>query len=228
MAAPGAGHTFIVVAGGDAPAAGDLAGLPDDAVVIAADVGVDHALTAGLRIDLAIGDFDSVSPAGLHAAADLGAEVERHPVAKDASDLELALDAAVARGARAIHVLGGHGGRLDHLLTNALLLASPKYAAVDLVAQMGAARVTVVRDTATLRGRPGDLVTLLAAHGPAVGVTTNGLRYALTDDDLPPGSSRGLSNELIGDSAAISLRSGVLFAVQPGLSDTHRPRTMSP
>lgn len=225
MAAPGARDSYIVVTGGDAPDRAHLADLPAGALVIAADSGIEHALAVGLHIDVAVGDFDSVSPEALQAAADAGAIVERHPEAKDETDLELALDAAVARGARRIHVLGGHGGRLDHLLGNAVLLASPKYAAVGLVAQMGDARVTVVRDEATLLGRREDLVTLLAVHGPAVGVITEGLLYPLRDEDLLPGSTRGVSNELTDTHAWIRVRSGVLLAVQPGQTGTHQRRT---
>ncbi|MEO7427964.1 MAG: thiamine diphosphokinase [Acidimicrobiales bacterium] len=224
MAAPGASDSFIVVTGGDALDPAHVADLPADAVVIAADSGIDHALAAGLTVDVAVGDFDSVSHASLQVVSDAGAVVERHPAAKDETDLELALDAAMDRGARQILVLGGHGGRLDHLLANALLLASPKYADAVLVAQMGSARVTVVRDSATLTARPGDLVTLLAMHGPARGVTTDGLLYPLDDDELLPGSTRGVSNELTGPRASVRLREGVLLAVQPGTTDPDQPR----
>ena len=54
--------------------------------------------------------------------------MQRHPVAKDATDLELALDAALAMGPADVTVVGGHGGRLDHFLGNALLLAAERYA----------------------------------------------------------------------------------------------------
>ena len=64
--------------------------------MIAADGGVDRALALGLHVDVAIGDFDSVTAAGLAAAEAAGARIERHPAAKDATDLELALDAALA------------------------------------------------------------------------------------------------------------------------------------
>ncbi len=87
------------------------------------------ALALGLRIDRAIGDFDSVSAAGLAAAEAAGAIVERHPAAKDATDLELALDAAIALEPARILVVGSAGGRLDHLLGSILLLADDRYAA---------------------------------------------------------------------------------------------------
>jgi thiamine pyrophosphokinase len=225
MAAPGASDTVIVVTGGD-PVDGEvLRHVPRGALVIAADSGIEHALAIGLAIDVAVGDFDSVAPGALQAAVDGGAVLERHPSAKDATDLELALDAAVACSARHIHVLGGHGGRLDHLLANALLLASPRYAATELTAHMGQARVAVVRSHATLRGATGDLVSLLALHGRVRGVTTHGLLYALHDAELLPGSTRGVSNELISADASVHVDDGVLLAVQPGPSDPRHPRT---
>ncbi len=214
MASPGS-STIIIVAGGDPVRREHLAGAPVGAFVIAADSGVDRAHALGLRVDLAVGDFDSVSAAGLARAVEDGAGVERHDREKDASDLELALDAAVQRGARRVHVLGGDGGRRDHLLAGALLLAAPRYAALEVVAQVGAARLTVIRHDTTLTGAVGSLVSLLAVHGAATGVTTRGLRYALADDDLLPGSTRGISNELTSEAARVTLRGGVVLAVQP-------------
>ena len=225
MAAQGATDMVVVITGGDPVEPAHLADLPPDAVVVAADSGVDHALALGLRIDHAVGDFDSASPEGVAAARDGGAAVHRHPTAKDATDLELALDLALTCGPRRIHVLGGHGGRLDHLLANALLLAAPALRGVAVTAQMGAARLTVVRGAAQLRGAVGDLVTLLPAHGPARGVTTAGLLFPLAGEDLLPGSTRGVSNELVRDTADVDLTSGVLVAIQPGQRGPHHQET---
>lgn len=224
MAAPGASDsTWMVVTGGGPIDRAVLAGIPAGTPVIAADSGIDHALSLGLHVDVAIGDFDSVSSVGLDVAAAAGAVVERHPAAKDATDLELALDAAVERGARRVHVLGGHGGRLDHLLANALLLAADRYRALLLTARMGSATVTVVRADADVIGHPGDTVSLLAVNGRAYGVTTVGLRYPLHDEDLFAGSTRGVSNVLEGERARVRLRDGALLVVH--LPDDHSSST---
>ena len=66
-----------------------------------------------------------------------------------------------------------------------------------------------------LRGRPGELLTLLAVGGPADSVRTEGLRYPLRGERLLPGSGRGISNELLGTDAAVSVGSGSLLVVQP-------------
>lgn len=210
--------TCLVVAGGDAIDPSVLDHLPVGACTIGVDSGVAHALALGLRVDLAVGDFDSLGPDVLAAAEATGTVVERHPVAKDATDLELGLEAAVRRGAGRVIVLGGHGGRLDHLLANALLLAAPRFADIAIEARMGTATVTVVRPAtpATLTGEVGATVSLLPVGGVATGITTTGLAYPLHAGDLAPGTTRGVSNVLAEPSATVTLAGGTLLAVLPG------------
>jgi thiamine pyrophosphokinase len=202
---------------------------PVGALIVAADSGLDRARAMGLRVDLVVGDMDSVGRGTLGAAAAAGTKVEEHPEAKDATDLEQALDAARAGGARRLVVIGSDGGRLDHVLAIATLLAAPAYAAASVEAWLGSAHLTVVRDAeVTLTGRAGDLVTLLPMHGRAAGVTTDGLLYPLAGEDLVPGTTRGVSNELVGERATVRVRAGVVVAVQPGEQGTHAHRGLGP
>ncbi len=190
--------------------------LPSDAMVIAADGGLRLSSILGLRVDVVVGDMDSVSPADLAAAEQAGARIERHPIDKDATDLELALDAAITGGAIEITVVGGAGGRLDHLLANAQLLAGDRYAAIQLRWWTGA-EIVVVCDhmrPAVIKGTPGELVSLVPVGGSAGGVVTTGLRWGLEGEDLGFGSTRGVSNELSDDRATVSLTEGRLLVIQ--------------
>jgi thiamine pyrophosphokinase len=208
----------IVLAGSSAVAAALRDRLPEGAGVIAADSGLHVAGALGLDVDLLVGDLDSADPAIVDAATASGTTVERHPAEKDATDLELAFDAALARGARRIVLVDGGGDRLDHLLGNLALLASPALEAVQVEAYAGTARIAVARGGAPaveIHGPPGSLVTLLAAGGPARGIVTDGLRYPLRCEELAPGTTRGVSNELVGESAAVGLEAGTLLVVQP-------------
>jgi len=208
--------TIVVVASGQAdPAVRDH--LPAGAYVIAADGGVDCALRLGLRISVAVGDFDSVSETGLAAVEAAGGRVERHPEAKDETDLELALDVALELGAGRIVVVADPGGRLDHLLGVVHLLGHPRYAHVEIDALLGQASVHVIRGERMLTGSPGELISLLALHGPARGVSTEGLVYPLRAEPLDAGSSRGISNVFATREAHVTVVSGVLVAVRPGL-----------
>ena len=96
-----------------------------------------------------------------------------------------------------------------------LLLASEQYARVEVDARLGGARVHVVRGERVLAGVPGELVSLFAVQGPASGVVTEGLVYALRGETLEPGSSRGLSNVFAAPEARIRVGDGVLLAVRP-------------
>lgn len=212
--------TVIVVTGGDPPERDVLVGLPPGGRVVAADSGADTALALGLVVHDLVGDLDSVSPPGLQRLVDGGASIEAHEPDKDATDLELALAAALLHHPDRILVFGGLGGRVDHELANLLLLAGGALREVDVVLRSGAQTVSVVRPgrPTTLRGKPGDLASILAVHGTARGVTTSGLRWSLTGADLAPGSTVGVSNELVGDEASVSCTGGVALVVQPGLA----------
>ena len=184
-------------------------------IVIAADSGLAHLLGAGRDVDLVVGDLDSVSDDDLGEALAAGAAVERHPVDKEATDLALAIRAARHRGARAVTVLDGGGGRHDHLLANALLLGAAEFADLELDGWVGDARIAVVRTERILAGSPGSWCSLLPLGGPAHGVTTTGLRYPLQGETLEPGTTRGVSNEFVQSTATVELTAGTLLAVQP-------------
>jgi len=207
--------TAVVVAGGDAPLAHVRELVPDGAYVIAADSGHDHARALGIVVHRIVGDLDSADPRAVEIAVAGGAELEAHPPEKDATDLELALHAAMEWGVRDVLVIGGYGGRLDHLLANALVIAAPEFASMHVRAYLGAAIVTVVHTEATIMGVPGDVCSLLAVGSLATDVRTTGLRYPLDGGELRPGSTLGVSNELVADAATITVGSGTVLVIQP-------------
>ena len=217
--APPGSRRAVVLAGGDPVGSDAMRFVGPDAFVVAADSGVHQAAALGVHIDVVVGDLDSVERAALDAAVAAGATVEEHPVAKDATDLELALATARRLGAHEVVVLGAGGGsRLDHFLGNVLLLTSGDFADLRLTAVVADALLTPIHAAhgpVELVGAAGDLVTLLAAGGTAHGVRTDGLRYPLRGEDLHPGSTRGVSNELLGPRASVALERGTLLAVQP-------------
>lgn len=207
---------FVVVPGGDTVLWPHLRKLPESATVIAVDSGLTTARQLNLAVDLIVGDLDSVDPAELAAAEASGIPVDRHPVAKDSTDLQIALDiVANEPTAREVVVVGGHGGRLDHLLGASMLLANPAYRHLHISALMGSAIVTVVHTQAVVTGYPGELVSLIPVNGPARGVRTTGLQYPLNAEDLAASSTRGVSNVFTDTTATVELAAGTLLAVQP-------------
>lgn len=206
-------HTAVIFAGGEAINVEASPPLPPGALLIAADGGLAQAQALGLDVDVVVGDMDSVDTAALAAAKGRGATVERHATDKDATDLELALDHAATAGCSRVVVVGGLGGRIDHLLANALLLAAASELTVEWRADT--ARVLTVRPDRPLESSAavGDLVSLLPVGGAASGVRTEGLRWRLAGDALQPGSTRGVSNEATATRFSVSLDGGALIVV---------------
>jgi thiamine pyrophosphokinase len=193
------------------------------ALVIAADGGARHAEPLGLAVDLWVGDGDSIEPDRLAALAAAGVEVRLVAAAKDESDTELAVLAAVERGADAIVIVGALGGpRFDHSLANVALLAHPSLAGRRVVLLDGSTRIALVRAPADdgspvrhgLPGRIGGLVTLLPFGDGAAGVTTAGLEYPLRDEVLAAGPARGLSNVRTAADAEVVVRRGMLLVIE--------------
>ncbi len=218
----------LIVADGDIPGRDGLdAAWPgwSDAIglVVAADGGAVGAERLGLSIDLVVGDMDSLDADHLARLRGAGITVEQAPIDKDESDTELAVRAALARGARRLTIVGAFGGRrLDHTLANIGLLLLPELGEREAELLDATTRLTVLRapDDAgrsvrrELPGRVGDLVSLLPFGIDAQGVTTEGLRYPLAGGTLLAGPARGLSNVRLRPDAAVTLGRGILLVVE--------------
>ena len=209
-------HRAIVLVNGDPVAA--PVDLPDGAIVIAADGGVRLAPALGLSVHLVVGDMDSATDDDLERARQAGARVLRFPTDKNSTDLAIAIDTAIDEGAKEITIVGGGGGRLDHLLANALLLASERYDPVTLRWLTGTETAVTCRPgkPAHFEGAPGDLVSLIPVSGSAQGVTTSGLRVSRDGGGLASGSTRGISNEMTGTEATVEVENGALLVVHRG------------
>lgn len=199
--------------------------------VIAADAGLDICHRLGISPTDILGDFDSLKDRSLlRLYEDRGIPVRRYPSRKDMTDTELAVSCAAdlweescggkpgeAEGDSGIWILGATGSRLDHTLANVGLLVPLARRGIpcrilddhnELEMLKGPARRTYHR-------RPGrDFLSLLAFDGRAEGIDLEGFSYPLTDADLPPYVSLGVSNEIIADTGQLSLKEGYLLVVR--------------
>jgi thiamine pyrophosphokinase len=229
------GHALVLGDGGATTTRGGLEtawpGWADGvSVVAAADGGARLAEKLGIRLQLWVGDGDSWPEAEIECLAAEGVAVRRVPMAKDESDLELAVAAVAAVGAEGqtggigrITILGAIGGpRVDHELANVALLAHPALSGLDVRLLDDRTRIRLLDGharggqpvTGDLHGRPGDIVSLLPLGGTVAGITTRGLAYPLEDEPLDIGPARGLSNVRVGPHALVTIRSGRLLIVE--------------
>ena len=185
------------------------------ALRIAADGGARHFLAAGLRPHFLVGDLDSLPAVDADALQKSGVVVLRHPARKDATDLELALDVALAQGADEVVVLAALGARWDQTLANMLLLALERYGRVPMRVVEGAQTLRVLRPGRPhqLAGTSGDTLSLIPISGAAAGITTSGLDYPMQHGTLPFGATLGVSNVLTSATASVAFESGLLLAI---------------
>lgn len=203
----------IVIITGASPLLPEVvARIPADAIVLAADGGLDHALAAGVEPTGLIGDLDSISESGLAWAA-RNATIDRHPSDKDATDTELALAFAAAMDPAHVTLIGG-GDRLDHSLAAIGALGARSLTSIPTIdAWWGAQHLDILHGPgkATLTLVPGSTISLLALHGPCSKVSILGTRWQLDKVSLEPMIGHGVSNEVLDDTPVeVSVGGGVL------------------
>ena len=187
---------------------------PDD-LVIAADGGLHNCRKAGLLPSVVIGDLDSIKPEEAAALDAVGVQLIQYPRRKDFTDLELALIYAQEQGAREALILAALGNRWDQTLANLLLPGAAALASLRISLLDGPQEILFIRsgEQRQVRGRAGDTLSLIPLGGDAQGITTQGLEYPLNGETLYSGSTRGVSNELTSEAAAIFVERGVLLCV---------------
>ncbi len=181
-------------------------------VVVACDAGADACRAAGVRVDVLVGDLDSVSPQGLGYARAQGTEEVACSWEKDDTDFGLALDwlrRSCPGGVRATFT-GVCGGRADHSLAVWGLLAR----AADLVSVVeeedASYRVLSVAGDPEWRLSPSDVgctLSVLALEGGTC-VSEEGMHWDLDHAMIGVLDDRGVSNIVEGPQACVCVHAG--------------------
>jgi thiamine pyrophosphokinase len=186
--------------------------------IICADGGTRHALALDIQPDLIIGDMDSAEEDAVRKFKEAGVSVESYPQDKNETDLELAINRAIELNPKQIIIVAALGGRLDQTLANITLLSDPRLSKLDIRLDDGVEEIYLCRDHVEVRGRSGDIVSLIPWQGTVSEVQTSALKWSLRKETLYSDKTRGISNEMLGDSAAVSIGSGLLLIVHRRLS----------
>jgi thiamine pyrophosphokinase len=207
-------HRIIILANGELPDLNIARSLIRNGdYIICADGGTRHALALGAKPNLIIGDLDSAERGVVQKFKEDGVNIELFPRDKNETDLELAINRAVELHPKQIMIVAAFGGRLDQTLANITLLTDPRLATFDVRLDDGVEEILLCRDQVQVHGRNGDIVSLIPWQGAATNIQTKNLKWVLNNETLYPDKTRGISNEMISDSASISIGSGLLLIV---------------
>ena len=175
--------------------------------VIAADSGLDRCKAAGITPDLTVGDFDSAQ-----TAVPDGTERVTVPSEKDITDAWLAARIALERGYSELRFFCALGGRLSHSLANIQMLRDLKQKGAVGVLFGERSAVFLLAGKSVLIPRFDGYLSLFALD-EAAQVSEAGVKYPLERHTLTNTFPLGVSNEIISDTAEITVHSGMCMVV---------------
>lgn len=189
--------------------------------IIAVDGGLSAANLLSLKPDMIVGDFDSVRAGLLSQYTDnAGCEIVRLNPEKDDTDTQCAVIKAIEAGADEIHILGGTGGRMDHMLSNIFMLKLAYERGVRAVMYDRVNKISVIQGKTLIKkdNLYGRYISFIQLEGPVKAVTLDGLKYRLDNFDIDTSKEyrMAVSNEFIGDTATIDMAEGMLVMIEIG------------
>ena len=216
---------YLIIANGHKDLTEEITALMENRVTIAVDGAADFFLGLEHKPDIILGDFDSIqnnhqwgiqpSILGPHEGY-FGTTIIPAPD-QTFTDLEKAIQYCDISGAEQIVIIHAFGGRLDHTLGNTRLLKKyyRKQRSIQLLSQQEIIEFFHNEDT-TIMGKPGDQCALLGF--PSGLITTNGLRFDVSDYQLSFAEQESICNQLNDEAADIKIQ-GEILVIKPRTSN---------
>jgi len=199
-------NPFAILLGGELTVTARLTAQLAGTRVIAADSGIRHAELLGVTPELWVGDFDSATDED--QARHRAVAREAHPAAKPKTDGELAVAAALSRGADRLVLVGAFGGRrADHGFLHLAMALALARQGVKVLLTSGREEGMAVLPGEIRPDLPEGTLFSLLAFSDLAGLTITGARWTLADRAVAFGSSLTLSN-IAGAGLTIRLAAG--------------------
>lgn len=185
--------------------------------LIAVDGGLVFTYANRLKVDLIVGDFDSVPKTVLeYYQSKQEVPIRTFNPEKDATDTQIAIEIAVAKKSRKIWILGGTGSRLDHCLGNINCLAIALKEGIPAAIVDEHNHISLLDGETVLdRGEQhGKYVSFLPFGEQVDGLYLEGFKYPLADYTMRNTDGLGISNEIKEKRAKVTFRKGILIMIQ--------------
>ncbi len=183
--------------------------MPRDCFIIAADKGYEHLKRAGIRVDLAVGDFDSLgyTPKEIQTLS--------HPIEKDDTDTMLAIKYGLSAGYRIFILYGCVGGeRIDHTVANLQALSYiARQGGLGFLIDQNTVITAIHNSKLMFDARERGDISVFCLGDDAEGVNIKGMHYELTNATLTASFPLGVSNHFTGKAGFVSVKNGTLLII---------------
>ncbi len=209
---------ILLVAGGpiEEDFAEEYIRINDFDYIIGVDRGNNFLYKAGLVPDEILGDFDSVDPKILEILKNKNIPENKYNSHKDATDIELAIDLAIKRGAGRIDILGATGGRLDHFYGAVASLCEALDAQVKAYIVDSRNRFSLFKNSIIIKKceQYGMYISIIPFTSKVTAVTLEGFCYPANDRTFYNSRSLGVSNEIVEDEAKVQIGEGIMILIE--------------
>ena len=184
-------------------------------IIIAVDKGLEIIDELGIKPTYIVGDFDSINKIILKKYTNSNIEIQRLIPEKDFTDTESALELAKKVRSKSITIIGGIGTRLDHTIANIHILKILLESNIDVKIINENNEIKLInKRTEIIKDNKYKYISLIALTSEVTGLTLKGFKYGLDNYTLKIGTSLGVSNEQILDTATIELENGILILIK--------------
>lgn len=165
-------------------------------LVIVLDSAIQRVVDLGIKVDVLLGDFDRNFDPEAYRELQYPLEIVHTPD-QNKTDLEKAFDYLINRGFPAVNVIWATGKRADHTITNITII----------VGYREKLKIVLLDDHSKIFQLPQKFNKWYTAATPlslipvgtAKGITTQNLKYPLSNEALTLGYRTGSSNEALND-----------------------------
>jgi thiamine pyrophosphokinase len=203
------GQEFLIIANGEWPP--ESIWLPLTAqskCVIACDGAAAQCIENDVKMDVVIGDMDSLSEHDEVRLRDDDNVAFVRQTSQEENDLVKAMKWSIKQGAESIEVFGIEGGDFDHQFAAILSLCEVPFNTRIHTSQSIIQRVGKL--PLTLHSIEKNTSFSLFAVGPVEGVNLTGAEWPLSNQTLLPGT-RGIHNKSTGEKLRVECLSGELL-----------------
>ena len=212
--------TAVICAGGPLDELADFEPFrgSENVIFIGADKGAIYLLNEEIQPNVAVGDFDSLTPGELSQLKEHVESVRVAPAEKNETDTDLAIAEALHFNPDHILVTGVTGGRLDHFMAvlNSVYRFQKNNPSIQFTIRnkWNEMKLLTPGITPIIKDRQFPFVSFFAFQGSVEHVTLTGMKYNVCDELIEMGNSRFTSNEVLDEHGSISFASGICLLIR--------------